>query len=71
MHLATLDGCPACPLGYQLKKYLPTGEQYCEPSCDIDNGGCDDDKDCSLRSVTCPPNRPCPPVVQCLVAGEL
>ena len=35
-----------CPKGSECKVFPPTGEAYCDPSCDIDNGGCDDDQLC-------------------------
>ena len=39
-------------------------QAYCEPSCDLDNGGCADNEVCSLLQENCI-NDPCPPVVQC------
>ena len=53
-----------CRKGTQCKLHEPTGRPYCEPSCDIDNGGCPDNQTCSLQSVTCI-QAPCPPKVQC------
>ena len=53
-----------CPRGSRCKIYEPTGEPFCEPSCDLDNGGCADNETCSLRNVTCA-RAPCPPVVEC------
>ena len=53
-----------CPNGSQCQIYEPTGEPFCEPSCDLDNGGCADDETCSLEEVTCV-RAPCPPVVKC------
>ena len=53
-----------CPRGSQCKIHEPTGEPFCEPSCDLDNGGCADNETCSLRNVTCA-RAPCPPVVEC------
>jgi len=73
MHYLTAIVChpdiDSCPTGYKLKIYQPTGEPYCDPSCDVDNGGCEDDEYCSLRNVSCPQNRLCPSVVQCLGAS--
>ena len=53
-----------CNKGSQCKVYEPTGRPYCEPSCDIDNGGCGIGQICSLRNVTCD-SPPCPPEVVC------
>ena len=39
-------------------------QAYCEPSCDLNNGGCGDDEVCSLRQETCQ-SPPCPSNVQC------
>ena len=41
-----------------------------EPSCDINNGGCPKDQICQLNQVQCV-QAPCPPVVECLDAGEV
>ena len=53
-----------CPTGSRCKVYEPTGEAFCEPSCDLDNGGCPANKRCSLETVQCV-RAPCPPVVKC------
>jgi len=53
-----------CPRGSQCKVDQTVHEAYCEPSCDLDNGGCTDDEVCSLQQATCI-GGPCPPVVQC------
>ena len=56
-----------CEKGSQCKvygPYGPTGQPYCEPSCDLDNGGCPADQICSLHNVKCAQD-PCPPVVKC------
>jgi len=60
------DGCAAvtCPTGSQCEVYEPTGETFCNPSCDLDNGGCPAGHTCSLQDVQCV-RPPCPPVVQC------
>ena len=62
----TVDPCDnhMCPIGSQCKVYRPTGEAFCEPSCDLDNGGCPANQECSLQTVQCV-RAPCPPVVQC------
>ena len=41
-----------------------TGEAFCEPSCKLDNGGCQSDEICELETVQCV-RAPCPPVVNC------
>ena len=53
-----------CSRWSQCKVDESVHEAYCEPSCDLDNGGCADDEICSLKQVTCV-SAPCPPVVQC------
>jgi len=53
-----------CTRGSQCKVDQTVHEAYCEPSCDLDNGGCADDEVCSLQQVACV-SPPCPPVVQC------
>lgn len=42
-----------------------TGLQYCEPSCNVNNGGCPDGMECMLRNVQCT-RAPCPKVVECV-----
>ena len=63
-----LDPCETkseeCPIGTRCKIYEPTGEAFCEPSCSIENGGCDSDEVCTLQDVVCV-RSPCPPMVQC------
>ena len=54
-----------CPTGSQCEVNQTVRQAYCEPSCDLDNGGCSDDQICSLQQVTCE-SFPCPPAVQCL-----
>ena len=53
-----------CSRGSQCKVDETVHQAYCEPSCDLDNGGCADDRVCS-QQVTCE-SYPCPPAVQCL-----
>ena len=64
--LVTVNACAIrkCPTGSQCKVYQPTGKAFCEPSCDLDNGGCPANQDCSLVPAICP-GPPCPPVVKC------
>ena len=54
-----------CPTGSQCKVNQTLRQAYCEASCDLDNGGCADDRLCSLQQVMCE-GYPCPPAVQCL-----
>ena len=65
MYILT-DSCTGfeCPTGSQCKVYEPTGEAFCEPSCDLNNGGCPANQRCSLETVQCV-RAPCPPVVKC------
>ncbi|XP_065913510.1 keratin-associated protein 16-1-like [Dysidea avara] len=60
------DPCASvrCPTGSKCEVYKPTGEVFCNPSCDLDNGGCPTGQTCSLQVVQCV-RAPCPPVVQC------
>ena len=65
MYILT-DRCTGfeCPTGSQCKVYEPTREAFCEPSCDLNNGGCPANQRCSLETVQCV-RAPCPPVVKC------
>ena len=53
-----------CPTGSICRVFKPTCEAYCEPSCNIDNGGCPNYQSCSLQVVRCK-KVPCPRVVKC------
>ena len=53
-----------CKKGSQCKVDELTGWPYCQPSCDLSNGGCAANETCSLRKVICF-RAPCPPVVEC------
>ena len=57
-------------MGSVKKSFPVTGEEYCDPSCDIDNGGCDIDKICSLGKPNCI-EQPCIGVVTCLFEGTI
>ena len=59
-----------CPVGSELKVFPDTGEEYCEPSCDIDNGGCGDDMICSPALPVCF-EQPCIGAVVCLNEGTI
>ncbi len=53
-----------CPPGHRCEVDKETGETFCNPNCELDNGGCSSDQICSLLSVQCV-RSPCPPTVQC------
>ena len=53
-----------CQRGSSCKVDDQTGDAYCEPSCDLDNGGCRGDQICELQTVQCV-RAPCPPIVNC------
>ena len=61
-----LDPCLSkeCPMGSSCRVFEVTGEAYCEPSCELENGGCERHQKCELMNVTCK-RTPCPPVVSC------
>ena len=65
-HITCIDPCASvtCPTGSQCEVFGPTGEAFCNPSCDLDNGGCPTGQTCSLQQVQCV-RAQCPPVVQC------
>ena len=44
--------------------YSATGEQYCAPSCKLNNGGCGPLLQCVMVDVQCI-RAPCPPAVEC------
>ncbi len=47
-----------------------TEEAFCDPSCELDNGGCGEEEECRLAPPVCIPDRPCPFFVNCLPKGE-
>ena len=55
-----------CPSHAQCKVFTPTNMAYCDPSCDVDNGGCKKEETCQLNEVECV-TAPCPRVVECMV----
>ena len=67
----TTDPCATvlCDVGYYCVSDSATGDVYCQPSCDIANGGCAEDEQCSLELVACI-TTPCPPQVVCTPTGE-
>ena len=48
----------------------PAEQAYCDPSCDLDNGGCEEDEICQLLPPVCQPDAPCPFLVRCTHEGE-
>ena len=53
-----------CPSSYRCEIYKPTGDVFCNPDCNQNNGGCPDDETCILQQVQCI-RAPCPPIVRC------
>ena len=52
-----------CPPGSECRVCNATGEAYCVYSCAIDNGGCDEGKQClQMDMPTCNPDQCCSPV---------
>ena len=64
---APMDPCAGvdCAIGYRCMVDGASGTGYCEPSCDLYNGGCAGDQQCVLKQVECF-TTPCPPVVECV-----
>ena len=62
-----MDPCAGvdCAIGYRCMVDGASGTGYCEPSCDLYNGGCAGDQQCVLKQVECF-TTPCPPVVECV-----
>ena len=65
--LTLTDPCALvfCANGHRCEVFEPTGEAFCNPDCDLNNGGCPADQDCQLQKVVCV-RAPCPPIVQCV-----
>ena len=60
-----VDDCSThkCPTGSQCKVCNETGLPYCVYSCDIDNGGCDDERLCiEVDAPSCIAGDCCSPV---------
>ena len=57
-----------CPNGSRCRVWNETGEPYCEYSCAVSNGGCDEGSQCIEVDVpTCSPGQCCSPVnITCL-----
>ena len=54
-----------CSPGHRCAVFQPTRETFCDPSCDLDNGGCPEGTVCRLNQVQCV-RAPCPPVIECV-----
>ncbi len=67
-----IDPCAEvnCKPGSVCKVDRGTNKPFCDPSCQISNGGCAKDKICQLNIVQCVTS-PCPPVVECLDKDEV
>ena len=65
--LLTVDPCATvlCANGYICKLDETTRRPFCDPSCEINNGGCQVDEECRLIQVECFTD-PCPPVIECV-----
>ena len=53
-----------CLKGSRCEVFEPTGEPFCTPSCDLDNGGCPDGQICTIQDVQCV-RAPCPSAIKC------
>ncbi len=59
-----------CPFGHRCEVDKGTGKTFCNPDCELDNGGCSSDQICSLVPVVCV-QAPCPTkTVQCSCPPE-
>ncbi len=69
---ACVDPCAQidCMRGSVCKVDPGTNQPFCEPSCDLANGGCAKDEFCQLNIVQCF-TTPCPPEVECLQRDEV
>ncbi|XP_064398528.1 protein Skeletor, isoforms B/C-like [Halichondria panicea] len=54
-----------CRRGYRCQVYEPTNEAYCEPACDLFNGGCTTGTYCILRQDRNCSEGPCPSLKSC------
>ena len=61
------DPCSSfrCQRGYRCQVYEPTNEAYCEPACDLFNGGCTTGTYCILRRDRACSEGPCPSLKSC------
>ena len=66
----SVDPCEGfdCGSSARCKLHPYTSEPFCEPSCELDNGGCPANQECLLKEVQCE-SCPCPPVVECTHTG--
>ena len=65
-HTHTQGPCAdqSCPEGSVCRVHAPTGVAVCEPTCEVNNGGCASDQTCSLEEGQCA-TQPCPRIVNC------
>ena len=62
-----------CEPGHQCEVFPPTGQPFCNPTCQVDNGGCDPIYQlCGQKGGGClnNPNEPCKDVVECVYKGQ-
>ena len=71
-HCTDIDPCTLvdCQPNSVCKVDPGTGTPFCEPSCDLANGGCRDDQLCTLNQVLCV-TTPCPPEIICVDLEEV
>ena len=69
--LLHVDPCSdfECPRGSACNVFEPTNEPFCDPSCKLDNGGCNNNQTCELQPAICV-RAPCPPDVVCTDVGK-
>ena len=53
-----------CDPGHKCEVFEPTGQPFCNPTCEVDNGGCGDDE-CSEQRTCSDPDQLCYTVVIC------
>ena len=63
-YYSSSDPCDTydCISGYECQVYEPTGEAYCEPTCDPNP--CGPQELCQITTVTCI-RAPCPGILSC------
>ena len=61
-----MDACATvrCPAGTRCRVDVGSGQVFCDPSCEYENGGCEEDEICRMTSVQCV-TTPCPDGVIC------
>ena len=69
-----IDPCATvrCRNGFRCQVFQPVGDlaggpqAFCNPDCNLNNGGCPPDKECQLRPTLCAFNTPCPHARLCV-----